>query len=148
MPELQKVSAWIWWVFGITLMLLFVIFLSIKEAGNKFNSETPTVNASAAGRESLPVAIERKEWEPGVAVNYLFEALTVVDLKVNEWSGAFEGPAAGKIRIDSPSPRLDLWFSSGEIYKDVSHPDWDWPARIFRIRDNGASGKAVIKIFR
>lgn len=171
-PAIVRKSAnWAWVIFTIFsagLILTGALVLDKEKPAAKTksgNGETPSkpgetakpksgtpVTATPAIREPFPTIIERKEWEPGIQAIKLTERVTCIELKLLEWTPAYEAAEwASRLIVYPPGGPFDWWFSTGEM---LVNPENDpnslgkllgtLPTRTFRLRDRGASGKAVI----
>ncbi len=139
-------------VLGGTLLFAF------RSSGQGEEGEEREVERAAAHAPEVVNRreVSRKDWDFTAPVTKLTEAVTCFELNLGEWSEAFEAPVASRVNLKSPTPAVEWWFSDGTVINgnDIQFFPGSTgeilkrlPTRTFRVRDIGASGKAVIFIY-
>ena len=147
--RLEGAPSWSWKaLIALAMGSLTLIKVLGGSTGKKSGSASPAATAVPAQASAVKII----PWEPGVPVTKLTEAVTCFELKLNEWSPAFQGPPLSLVEVKTPSPAQDWWFSTGEIISGdeirvlKENQRWRFPAAVFRIRDRGGEGQAAIAI--
>ena len=148
-----KVPSWAWRLYAV-LALVFLGGASVlsyskpkQAAPAATGAVAPATVPTAAPIKTAAAPFASIPWEPGVPVVKLTEAVTCIEVKLNEWTVAYEVPPFARTQVFMPGNQFDWWFSTGEqIPNPVSRADsfGHLPSRTFRLRDRGASGQAVI----